>query len=344
MNWKTIRHLVSVDVKSSRLLRGQRLAKYNVTRNRIFNYLTYVAAIVIGSAVGILIGLFYSSQLFNIGFQDDFNAAFANFQISLPTLILVVTLVFTMMQQFQRSGANYSRQAPYWLPITWQEHTIASIIANILGVPLLSIACIAPAIFSVALFAGQVPLALGVFLAMFGSAFTAATTTEAFRVLLVRFTGAVYKSTGKAAIWVRFASTILFFIVFYIIYSYVIYGAGIASFIETVALVQNAAWFIPFVWVGLTLAFFSVGSVIEGFVFLGLSLLFIIGLFYLCVELNSRFGLYEPPAITLSRGKYAPKPGFLGKFGFSSAESAIIRKDFKAFTRRRELIPHSFCQ
>jgi hypothetical protein len=56
------------------------------------------------------------------------------------------------------------------------------------------------------------------------------------------------------------------------------------------------------------------------------------------VTLNRRFGLYEPPAITVSRGVYAPRTGFLGKLGFSTVEAALIRKDFKAFTRRRELM------
>ena len=52
-----------------------------------------------------------------------------------------------------------------------------------------------------------------------------------------------------------------------------------------------------------------------------------------------RFGLYEPPAITLQKsGVYAPKTGLLGKLGFSSVEAALIRKDLRAFTRRRELI------
>ncbi len=338
MNWKTVRHLITVDVKSTRLLRGQRLIKYNVARNRFFNYLTYAAAIAIGLVVGVLVGLFYNSQLLTVGFQSLFNAVFENFQVSLPTLILVVTLVFTMMQQFQRSGTSFSRQAPYWLPVTWQEHTLASILADVLGIPLLSIACIAPAIIAVAAFTGQLPLAVGASLAMCASAFMAGATTEAFRVLQVRFTGAVYKSTGKAAIWVRFASTLIFFIVFYIVYSYVIYGTGIASFIQTVASVQSAVWFVPFVWVGITLASFASSLIIQGLAFLVLSLLFIAGLFYLSVALNARFGLYEPPAITVSRGVYTPRKGFLGKLGFSSVESAMIRKDLKAFTRRRELI------
>ena len=54
--------------------------------------------------------------------------------------------------------------------------------------------------------------------------------------------------------------------------------------------------------------------------------------------MNKRFGLYEPPAITVSRGVYSPKTGMLGRLGFSSLEAALIRKDLKAFTRRRELM------
>jgi hypothetical protein len=75
-----------------------------------------------------------------------------------------------------------------------------------------------------------------------------------------------------------------------------------------------------------------------GAAFIFLSLLFIVGLFWLGTALNKRFGLYEPPAITISRGVYKPKSGVLGKIGFSSVEAALIRKDLKAFTRRRELI------
>jgi hypothetical protein len=337
MNWKTVRHLIGVELKAGRMLRGKRLIRYNTGRNRFFTYLEYGAAIAIGLAVGILIGYFYNTA-FPADIQSLFITAFANFQVSLPTLILIVTLVLTMMQQFQRSGTNFKSQAPYWLPVTWQEHTIASIFSDVLGIPLVLIVAIAPAIVAIAAFTGQLPLALGASFAMCGAAFTAGATTEVFRILQVRFTGAVYKSSGKAAIWVRFASTLIFFVLFYIVYSYVIYGTGLANAVQAVASVQSAAWFVPFVWVGVTLSYFTSGLFLYGAVFLMLSLLFIFGLFYLCVSLNTRFGLYEPPAITVSSGIYAPKTGVLGKLGFAPVESALIRKDLKAFTRRRELI------
>ncbi len=337
MNWKTVRHLVSVDIKAGRLTRGQRLTNYNVARSRLYSYLTYAGAIGIGLAIGIIVSWFYNSQAFNLGFRSVFDAGFVSFQFSLPTLILVFALIFTMMQQIQRSGARSTNQAPYWLPVTWKEHTLASVLADMLGLPLLAVALISPAVLIVSVFAGQVPLAVGAVLAMLGAAFIAVVTTEIFRILQGRFTGAVYKSTGKAAIWVRFISSIVFFIIFYVLYFSITSGNPV-GFINTVAEVQGSAWFVPFVWLGMTLYSLMSGLLVEGVAFLGLSLLFILGLFYLAAALNARFGLYEPPAITISRGAYVPKTGLLGRFGFTSVEAAMIRKDLKAFTRRRELI------
>jgi hypothetical protein len=68
--------------------------------------------------------------------------------------------------------------------------------------------------------------------------------------------------------------------------------------------------------------------------------MFMAALYFVAVVLNMRFGLYEPPAITIQKSGsvYAPKTGFLGKLGFSSVEVALIIKDIRAFTRRRELI------
>ena len=77
----------------------------------------------------------------------------------------------------------------------------------------------------------------------------------------------------------------------------------------------------------------------QAALFLSLSALLIAGLYFLAVALNKRYGLYEPPAITVQKsGIYAPKTGFLGRIGFSNVEAALIRKDLRAFTRRRELI------
>jgi len=337
MNWKNVAHLIRVDMKSGRLIRGRRLTKYR--ESKFFTYLLYGGALTIGLAVGALAGLFYNAvSVVDPQLRVLFQQGLLNLFLSLPTLVLIYSLVFTMMQQIQRSGVKVSVQAPYWLPITWEEHTLASTLANLLGFPLVSIVFIGSAIIVVSIFIGQVAYAVSTFFALLASAFMASAITEIFRILQVRFIGAVYKSSGRAAVWVRFVGSLIFFVVFYIVYFLVTSGAGAISFVQTVASAQSAVWFVPFVWLGMTLYSFINGLPLQALVFLTLSLLFISSLFYAAVILNRRFGLYEPPAITVSRGVYAPRTGFLGRLGFSTVEAALIRKDFKAFTRRRELM------
>jgi hypothetical protein len=156
----------------------------------------------------------------------------------------------------------------------------------------------------------------------------------------MRFVGAVYKSSGRAAIWVRLIGTLFFFVVFYTAYSYVVYGTGALTFFTTLQQIQSVAWFVPFIWLALAIGNIFGGLYLQALAYLASSALFIAALYYLAVLLNQRFGLYEPPAIRLQKSGaiYAPKTGLLGKLGFSTAEAALIRKDLRAFTRRREMI------
>jgi hypothetical protein len=339
MNWKNVINLMQVERKSGRLIRGQKRTKYH--ENRFLAYWPYWVALAVGIAGGVLAGVIYNfattadPELLTM-FQDGA----LSFFFSLPTLVLVYSLVFTMMQQIRLSGVKTSSQVPYWLPVTWQEHTMASILASLMGFPLASVVFIASIITVFSAFIGQILIALLTSLAVFAAAFMASAITEVLRILQVRFIGAVYKSSGRAAVWVRFIGSLLFFLVFYIAYFYVTSG-GALTVIETIASAQTAAWFIPLVWLGIALYYFSLFTLADllfGFAFIGLSILFIAGLFFLATNLNMRFGLYEPPAITVSHGVYAPKTGFLGKLGFSAVEAALIRKDLRAFTRRRELM------
>ena len=336
MNWKNVLSLMRVERKSGRLIRGRKITRYR--ESGFLAYWPYWVGLALGIVAGLLAGMIYDfastadPELYTL-LQEGVLSIF----LSLPTLVLVYSLVFTTMQQIQRSGVRASSQVPYWLPVTWQEHTLASILASLLGFPLASAVFITSTITILSVFIGQFLLAVMVSLAVFAAAFMASAITEVLRILQVRFIGAVYKSSGRAAVWVRFIGSLLFFLVFYIIYFYMTSG-GAATFIQTIASAQTAAWFIPFVWLGMTLYSFASGLLLQGFIFLALSILFIAGLFFLATLLNRRFGLYEPPAITISRGVYAPKTGVLGKLGFSTAEASLIRKDLRAFTRRRELM------
>jgi hypothetical protein len=339
MNWKNVLYLLRVERKSGRLIRGIKSTRYR--ENGILAYWPYWVAAIIGIVGGLLANLavsaIYSSGEAIPGLPSLPDAAL-NFFVSLPTLILILSVVLTMLQQIQLAGVKATGQVMYWLPITWQEHTLASILANLFGIPFATVIAFSAGVIVFSAFNGLIVSALLTSFALFAAAFMASGTTEILRVLQVRFTGAVYKSSGKAAVWVRFVGTLTFFLVFYIIYFSLTQGT--TAFIQGLAQAQNTVWFIPFVWLGVTLFYLLSGVLVQGFIFVALSALFTLGIYYLAISLNKQFGLYEPPAITVQKSGtiYAPKTGFLGKLGFSSVEAALINKDTRAFTRRRELI------
>jgi len=338
MNWKNVLFLVRVERKSGRLIRGIKATRYR--ENSFRAYWPYWTAVIIGVLAGLLANYIVSVVYSNGAVPNlpSLRDGTLNVFVILPTIILVFSLVFTLLQQIQLSGVKASTQVMYWLPVTWQEHTFASIFANLLGFPLAVVLGLAAGVVTFSIPNGLILQSLLTMLALFAAAFMASATTESLRILQVRFIGAVYKSSGRAAIWVRFIGSILFFIIFYILYFYV--TSGFTSFLQNLTHVQSALWYVPFVWLALIISYIVRGLFLQGILFVSLSALFIAGLYYLAVWLNTQFGLYEPPAITVQKsGIYTPKTGLLGKFGFSSVEAAIIRKDLRAFTRRRELIP-----
>jgi hypothetical protein len=335
MKWKNVARLISVDTKSGRLLRSREFRKYR--EDKFLKYLLYIGAVLVGIAIAVVVLNIYVATTDEL-VKQTIRSGITGFFLSFPSLIFIYSLVLTLMGQIQRMGVKTSIQPPYWLPITWSEHTLAAIISILLGIPLASILLIGSIVAVLSIFLGEVPLAIFTILASFASAFMASTTTEIFRVLQIRLVGAVYKSSGKAAIWIRFLGTMLFIIIFYLIWFSLTSGMNSIAIIGEISSLQRLVWFIPYVWLGTALYSFFSGLLIDTLIFSISSILFIIFLFYTAVKLNTKYGLYEPPAITVSRGVYSPRAGFLGKLGFSSLEAAIMRKDFKAFTRRRELM------
>jgi hypothetical protein len=338
MNWKNVLYLLRVERKSGRLIRGIKKTRYR--ENRALAYWPYWVAAIIGvlggfGANAIATGV-YSNPIESLDLPPLETAALGFF-ITMPTLVLIFSIVFSMLQQIQLSGVKVTTRINYWLPITWQEQTLASIFSNLLGLPIALTIGFASGLLIFAGFNGLILPALLTTVFMLGTAFMGSSTTEILRILQVRFTGAVYKSSGRAAVWVRFIGSITFFLVFYVIYFSI--TQGFTNFIQGLTTFQSTFWFIPFVWPGLTLFYLFYGIVLEGVLFVALSAIFAGALYYIAIRFNEHFGLYEPPAIRIQvGGTYAPKTGLLGKIGFSSIEAAIIRKDIRSFTRRRELI------
>ncbi len=340
MNWKNVLYLLRVERKSGRLIRGIKATRYR--ENLVLAYWPYWIAVIIGVISGLIANFAVSSIYSNansIPNLPPLASGSLSVFVTLPTIVLVFAFVFTLLQQIQVSGIKAAGQVMYWLPITWQEQTMASILSNLLGLPIALVLGIGTGAIVYGAFNGLILQAILTTFALLATAFMASALTEVLRLLQMRFTGAVYKSSGKAAIWVRLITTLFLFIAFYTVYFYVINGTGALTFFRSIQQIQSVAWFVPFIWLALTIGNSFSGMYLQSLVYTTSAALFIAALYFLAVKLNQLFGLYEPPAINLQKsGVYAPKTGFLGKLGLSSAEAAIIRKDGRAFTRRREMI------
>ncbi|RLG94845.1 hypothetical protein DRO37_04265, partial [Candidatus Bathyarchaeota archaeon] len=125
MNWRNILLLVSVNAKSSRLLGGGGFRRFK--ENRLFTYMLYLGVCVLGSLFGWFFGSFYGG-LIDAQVRMHVLSAAKSFYASFPTLALLYTLILTQMSQLQRIRVKAQVQPLYWLPITWEEHTLASII------------------------------------------------------------------------------------------------------------------------------------------------------------------------------------------------------------------------
>ena len=215
----------------------------------------------------------------------------------MPTLVLGISVVFTLFQQIQLAG-KASSQVMYWLPVTWEEHTLASILASLSGLPAAVVVGLTAGLIVFSAPNGLILAALLTIVILVSTAFLASSITEIIRVLQVRFTGAVYKSSGKAAIWIRLAASLLVIIVFYAIYFYAV--SGTSAFISNLTAIQNGAWWVPLIWPALIVSELTKGLFLQGAAFVALTAALIAALYYVAVDLNKRFGLYEPPAITLS--------------------------------------------
>ena len=131
MNWKNVLYLLQVERKSGRLIRGIKATRYR--ENSFIAYWPYWVAAILG-VIGGLGAAFIASAAYSSGAVTRltaFECRSTRFFSVLPTLVLGISIVFTFFQQIQLAG-KASSQVMYWLPVTWEEHTLASILANLL--------------------------------------------------------------------------------------------------------------------------------------------------------------------------------------------------------------------
>lgn len=333
MSLKSVLRLTGVYSKSSRLITKKNFRRYS--ESRLGAFLTYALAMAIGVAGGLLVAFLYMSVPGD-DMRQVISQGVAGFFISLPTLSVLYTLFLTMRFQIQRSGASAAIQPIYWFPVTWEEHTAASVLSSMLNGSLWVALLLCSGVLTVSVPMGMLPLAILTSFGIVTCIFMTCVTVEAAKSLLAGLAGKVFKAAGRSAIWIRFFTTILVFTAAYAAY-FAVTQSSMTVVFNAISKGQMALWFIPYVWPGVALYAFGEGLwPVAAALLLG-SVVFTSIIFIVAARLNARYGVSDTVAIRLS-SDYKSGSSLMDRLGIPPAVSAIMKKDFKAFTRRSELM------
>ena len=164
-----------------------------------------------------------------------------------------------------------------------------------------------------------------------------AVTSEILKGVQVKLVQALSRRAGRATVWLRFLATLVLFTIIYIAY-FALNSANVIGIAQALARGMMIAWFVPYLWPGIVLYEAYHGAWPEAVAFSMATAVSIYVLFRIAVYANARSALQESSALHISRSRYAPGRGLLERLGVPPAVAAVVRKDFKAYTRRQELM------
>jgi hypothetical protein len=328
LKFKLVLHFAKILALSS--VRAQRMkgsVPTGFAKSPKINIILGIAAFLI---TAVLVATFAEAFLKNLG------ASVFMFQIAifLPSLMTLTAIMYGLLFEFSQSSSVGSSDVINWLPIHAIEFVLASVLSMFYFLaPLLGIVfgvalglAIATSMFDVGLFS-LVVSTLGLFLGAF--------ILEISRAITNRVSSTVYKHSGRSAVVIRMVIFIIMFIAFMLISNVNFLFSILNQFMGGI----QSAWFIPILWPSLTIMSYLSTETVQLIIYALLSITFTAALLWTSVKLREKYWVPAPSAIKLTSSKpYTPKQGLLGSLGFTSAEAALLKKDFRGLTRRKEML------
>ena len=328
MNFKVILHLAKILALSS--VRAKRakgsiptgFAKSPKINIPVFLVAFPVAALLANSFAGVFLeGL-------------DLSLFFLQVAVFIPSLMSLASVMYGLLFEFSQSSSVGSSDVINWLPVKAIEFVFASVLSmTYFLAPILAVffgATLGISISVNMLDVGLLSLVFGV-LGMFLGAFL----IEIIRAITNRVSASFYKRSGRTTVAIRMVILLASMVAFILVSN--------ANFLFTI-LQQfmggiGNAWFIPILWHSLAVMNYLTAEHLQVLVYTVSSMGFAIVLLWASVKLREKYWVPAPFSIKLKPSKsYTPKRGFLGSLGFTAAEAALIRKDLRGLTRRKEMI------
>ncbi|MBW1723625.1 MAG: hypothetical protein JRJ78_16445 [Deltaproteobacteria bacterium] len=266
--------------------------------------------------------------------QDGVELTLSQFLIFLPSFSALLMILNSLMFEFFQSTYAASTDVISWLPVAPTDYVLGSSISMLyFASPIFAI--IYGATLGAALAAGM--LAVWLFscvLSIFG-AFTGGFAMEILRALMNRASADLYKRNGTGTMVVRLFLTVLLIGAFSLTFNYDV----LLKIVGWFAISVNDAWFLPPLWPSMAITSLLQANINATATYTALSIALTLAFFWAGVKARSRYWVPVPVTVKMAPMKtYEPKRGLLGMIGLKPAETAIVRKDFRALIRRREMV------
>ena len=249
--------------------------------------------------------------------------------------LFLVGFYFTMglLWEVNASTEAESTDAINWLPITPGEYVAASALSTgYTYSPLLMVA------FGYALPIGILTGNLAGFLVLVPIALLSTSvgsvSVEILRSALASASTAFNKLGGRITVIMRILGIIVILLVTQLLFSGVFLIQIISSLVGTAA----AASFVPVFWPTLAITKLLQSDFLGSAGFLGLSIALFLLLSYIALSLRAKYWAVTPGAIHFAGAGSVSGPSRLGYLGLSSPSIAMLKREIRSATRRKEVV------
>jgi len=252
--------------------------------------------------------------------------------IGIPTITTFMMILFGILSELSQPIQSTSADLVNWLPIAPSDYVLGSTLSLSYTYSFLLAFFLGLVIGPAAYFGHSMILAASIVMGIM-SLFIGSSAVELIRAVTNRISSSFYRKSGRSGIFARLGLTIIVLVVFQLIFS----GRVIASVLGRLTQTVATVWYVPVMWPSLTVQTLSAAANFPPLGFGLLSLGFTLILFGLAVGLRRAYWVPVPVSIRLSTQPYHASFSTFRIPGLDVAESAIIRKDFRSLTRRREM-------
>jgi hypothetical protein len=248
----------------------------------------------------------------------------------IPSAIMFMAILFGVLYEISQPIQSLNTDLVNWLPITPMEYVAGSTISESyiysLILCLILGAMLGPAFAFGMGWTWLAAAGLSV-IALFVGAFV----VEILDATTNRISSSFYKKSGRSGIVFRLIATVVLLVFIQLLFS----GYMVGYLLQSIVQAALFAWFVPLVWPSLAVLSASQGNIASFLFFSSLSTIFAVALFVFAAKFRARFWVPVPVSIKLTTRKYHPREFRLPWIG--AAESALIQKDLRSLTRRREM-------